>query len=74
MIIAGLALGIFGGRVGASVVADTTGWRWGFVMSASALLVSSVALIERPDRPVVLSARPSVLMQIRSPVPAKHAG
>ncbi|MGW4336413.1 MFS transporter [Rhodococcus koreensis] len=38
LIIAGLALGIFGGRVGAAVIADMTGWRWVFVTAAIALL------------------------------------
>ncbi|MEN0137896.1 MAG: MFS transporter [Rhodococcus sp. (in: high G+C Gram-positive bacteria)] len=64
LIIAGLALGIFGGRVGASVVADTTGWRWVFVMSAVALLAMILllgAVIAKNVRPTNSRSYPSLL-------------
>ncbi|MDI9977217.1 MFS transporter [Rhodococcus sp. IEGM 1307] len=44
LIIAGLALGIFGGRVGAAIIADMTGWRWVFVAAAVALLAMVLVL------------------------------
>jgi len=44
LIVAGLALGIFGGRAGAAVAAELFGWRWVFAIAACGVLSMVVAL------------------------------
>jgi predicted MFS family arabinose efflux permease len=44
LIVAGLAVGIFGGRAGATVVAEMLGWRWVFAVAAAGVLCMVIVL------------------------------
>ncbi|PZU01544.1 MAG: hypothetical protein DI630_12055 [Gordonia sp. (in: high G+C Gram-positive bacteria)] len=66
VIVAGLALGIFGGRAGATLTAELIGWRWVYVIAA--ILVTAMILLVGSvvDRELPAAREASYTAMVRS--------